>query len=158
MLKTSKVCNRTFLPIVKARTQPSIGKVKNAFCLMSYRTSIWALNRELTFRPITIQIYKSGALAIIVPSIDHFFSLAENIMGTLCSPLSRITVAAMALLSVENQKASSSAAALNSILGSHPRIHLTEDTGLRLQQKNFLTPILTYTLGTSTVCTLLIIM
>ncbi|XP_071667813.1 phytanoyl-CoA hydroxylase-interacting protein-like isoform X4 [Patagioenas fasciata] len=80
-------------------------------------------------------------------------SFVESTMGMLCSPLLRITVAAMALRSAGSWKASSSAATLSSTPGSHRKIHLTEDTGLRLQLKNSSTQILTCTLETSTACT-----
>lgn len=74
-------------------------------------------------------------------------------MGMLCSPLLRITVAAMALQSVGSWKASSLAATLSLTPASHPKIHPMEDTGMRLQLKNSSTQILTCTLETSTACT-----
>lgn len=80
-------------------------------------------------------------------------SFVESTMGMPCSPLLRITVAAMALRSVGSWKASSLAATLSLTLGSHPKIHPMEDTGMRLQLKNSSTPILTCTLETSTACT-----
>lgn len=69
------------------------------------------------------------------------------------SPQWRITAAATALLSAGSWRGSFLAATPNSTPGSPPRIRLMEDTGLRLQLRNFSTQTLICTSGTSTACT-----